>query len=122
MEQDCGKQQRSGENGNPSDASSKAEAEHPSNGGHHDAADDTADPLRNRQWIHESGYGGRGGTPRSSSDEREAREHTVHTGDWPEFSPDLAEREDAVPAPGDEDAEKPGATRIPTRVRIDGSI
>lgn len=48
-----------------------------------------SDALVNRQWIHESGYGGKSGEPRVSSDQREASEHTVHTSDWPEFSADM---------------------------------
>lgn len=48
-----------------------------------------SDALVNRQWIHESGYGGKSGDPRVSSEQREASEHTVHTGDWPEFSADM---------------------------------
>ena len=48
-----------------------------------------SDALVNRQWIHESGYGGKSGEPRVSSEQREALEHTVHTSDWPEFSADM---------------------------------
>jgi len=48
-----------------------------------------SDALINRQWIHESGYGGKGGEPRISSDQREASEHAVHLDNWPEFSPDM---------------------------------
>ncbi len=48
-----------------------------------------SDVLVNRQWIHESGYGGKSGEPRVSSEQREASEHTVHTSDWPEFSGDM---------------------------------
>jgi hypothetical protein len=33
-----------------------------------------SEPLVERGWVHESGYGGKGGTPRTSSDEREAAE------------------------------------------------
>jgi hypothetical protein len=39
-----------------------------------DAADNErrgSEPLTSRQHEHESGYGGRGGQPRSSSDQRE---------------------------------------------------
>jgi hypothetical protein len=56
-----------------------------------DAADGRSKPdaLVNRQWIHESGYGGKGGEVRVSSEQREASEHTVHTSEWPEFSADM---------------------------------
>ena len=33
-----------------------------------------AEPLRERSWVHESGYGGKGGAPRTSSEDREADE------------------------------------------------
>jgi hypothetical protein len=33
-----------------------------------------SEPLVERAWVHESGYGGKGGTPRTSSDQREAAE------------------------------------------------
>lgn len=49
----------------------------------------SADELVDRQWIHESGYGGKGGGPRLSSEQREASEHSVHKGEWPEFSADM---------------------------------
>jgi hypothetical protein len=44
-----------------------------------------SEPLLGRTWVHESGYGGKGGEPRTSSDERESSErisavgHTDHT-------------------------------------------
>ncbi len=67
---------------------------------HPDAESSKPDDLTNRQWIHESGYGGKGGKTRESSDKREATEHTVHTSEWPEFSPDmLPAPADAIPAP-----------------------
>src|SRR6476469_4674513 len=33
-----------------------------------------SEPLVNRGWVHESGYGGKGGQPRVSSDQREDSE------------------------------------------------
>lgn len=33
-----------------------------------------SEPLRERSWVHESGYGGKGGAPRTSSEDREADE------------------------------------------------
>lgn len=33
-----------------------------------------SEPLIDREWVHESGYGGKGGKPRASSDERESSE------------------------------------------------
>jgi hypothetical protein len=48
-----------------------------------------SDALLDRQWIHESGYGGKGGEPRISSDQREASEHSVHLGERTEFSADM---------------------------------
>lgn len=33
-----------------------------------------SEPLTDRTWLHESGYGGRGGEPRTSSDQREESE------------------------------------------------
>lgn len=33
-----------------------------------------SEPLANRGWVHESGYGGKGGEPRISSDQREDSE------------------------------------------------
>ncbi len=33
-----------------------------------------SEPLNGREWIHESGYGGKGGKPRISSDQREDSE------------------------------------------------
>ena len=33
-----------------------------------------SEPLRERTWVHESGYGGKDGKPRTSSDERERSE------------------------------------------------
>ena len=30
-----------------------------------------SEPLVERDWVHESGYGGKGGAPRTSSDQRE---------------------------------------------------
>ena len=38
-----------------------------------------SEPLRERASVHESGYGGKGGAPRTSSDEREVAEHDVST-------------------------------------------
>jgi len=32
------------------------------------------EPLRERAWVHESGYGGKSGKPRTSSDAREPEE------------------------------------------------
>lgn len=32
------------------------------------------EPLRERDWVHESGYGGKVGKPRTSSDARESEE------------------------------------------------
>jgi hypothetical protein len=48
-----------------------------------------SDVRVDREWIHESGYGGKRGGPRVSSDQREASEHAVHVGEWPEFSADM---------------------------------
>ena len=36
-----------------------------------------AEPLRERTWVHESGYGGKNGEARTSSETREADEHPV---------------------------------------------
>ena len=33
-----------------------------------------SEPMRERAWVHESGYGGKSGKPRTSSDAREAAE------------------------------------------------
>jgi hypothetical protein len=33
-----------------------------------------SEPLVDRDWVHESGYGGKGGAPRTSSDQREPEE------------------------------------------------
>ncbi len=67
----------------------------------HPGAESTKpDDLTNRQWIHDSGYGGQGGKGRVSSDQREATEHTVHTSEWPEFSSDmLPAPAESIPAP-----------------------
>lgn len=47
-------------------------------------------PLKGREWVHNSGYGGEGGRPRTSSDEREESEHRVHLRtDWNELSLDM---------------------------------
>ena len=37
------------------------------------------EPLRERAWVHESGYGGKSGKPRTSSDAREAEEQHPST-------------------------------------------
>lgn len=36
-----------------------------------------ADPRRERTWVHESGYGGKYGQPRTSSDQRETAEQDL---------------------------------------------
>lgn len=36
-----------------------------------------ADPRRERTWVHESGYGGKNGQPRTSSDQRETAEQDL---------------------------------------------
>ena len=43
-----------------------------------------AEPLRERTWVHESGYGGRNGEARTSSDTRESSEHATPTTPLPE--------------------------------------
>ncbi len=37
------------------------------------------EPLRERTWVHESGYGGTGGKPKTSSDTRASAEHATPT-------------------------------------------
>lgn len=54
-----------------------------------DADQAGSEPLRGREWVHNSGYGGEGGRPRTSSDQREESEHRVHLRtDWSELSLD----------------------------------
>ncbi|MDQ2668794.1 MAG: hypothetical protein M3Z05_22765 [Gemmatimonadota bacterium] len=36
-----------------------------------------SEPLVDRDWVHESGYGGKGGAPRTSSEQRETAERTT---------------------------------------------
>lgn len=36
-----------------------------------------SEPLRERTWVHDSGYGGKGGKPRTSSEQREPAEKDV---------------------------------------------
>lgn len=51
------------------------------------AARSGSEPIR-KTWIHESGYGGKGGSPRTSSDEREpAEQDASRTQDAPRPSP-----------------------------------
>lgn len=42
--------------------------------GAHSVPDDNAEALKGRTWVHESGYGGKDGKPRTSSDQRERAE------------------------------------------------
>lgn len=44
------------------------------------AARSGSEPLLGRTWVHESGYGGKGGEPRTSSDERESSERISAVG------------------------------------------
>lgn len=97
MKEDRSKQQRSGDDESATPPRGTPDVRTPRGVHRHGSADGTSDPLWNRQWVHESGYGGRGGVPRSSSDEREAKEHQVHTSEWPEFSSDLARPDRALP-------------------------
>lgn len=46
-----------------------------------------SEPLREREWNHESGYGGRGGKPKTSSDSREAGEQNAAPNSAPKPPP-----------------------------------